>query len=41
MKDLLSGHDARARTFFASTVKRTLSSDFWTNGVGYFFVRAS
>lgn len=39
MNDLLSKHDARARSLFVTKVKSTLSRDFWTNDVGDFLDR--
>ena len=36
----MSRYDARARLLFARKVKRILSRDFWTNGIGFYFDRA-
>ena len=40
-KGLMSRHDARTRLLFARKVKRILSRDFWTNGIGFYFDGAS
>ena len=40
-KGLMSKHDARTRLLFTPKVKRILSRDFWTNGIGFDFDGAS
>ena len=37
----MSRNDARTRLLFALKVKRILSRDFWTNGIGFYFDGAS